>query len=104
VWAWIGLLAASPAATQARAQAQPGSRSGSSARSRFSEQTPGLRRGRVHVQEEYQGFQDEAQKLRAQFDSAVQTFEKQSIALSSSAKATKQKELQRCNSAWSSVH
>ena len=44
---------------------------------------------------EYQGFQDEAQKLKQQFDSAVQTFEKQSIALSSSAKAAKQKELQQ---------
>jgi len=94
VWAWIGLLAASPAATQARAQAQPGLKIAFISSQQILEQTPGYAAAESTFKKEYQGFQDEAQKLRAQFDSAVQTFEKQSIALSSSAKATKQKELQ----------
>jgi len=94
VWAWIGLLGVAPAATQARAQAQPGLKIAFISSQQILEQTPGYAAAESTFKKEYQGFQDEAQKLRAQFDSAVQTFEKQSIALSSSAKATKQKELQ----------
>jgi outer membrane protein len=97
VWAWIGLCAATPAATQARAQAQPGGglKIAFISSQQILEQTPGYAAAESTFKKEYQGFQDEAQKLRQQFDSAVQTFEKQSIALSSSAKQTKQKELQQ---------
>src|SRR5438093_8142690 len=95
VWAWMGLCAA--AATQARAQAQPGGglKIAFISSQQILEQTPGYAAAESTFKKEYQGFQDEAQKLRQQFDSAVQTFEKQSIALSSSAKQTKQKELQQ---------
>ena len=95
MWAWIGLCTAAPAATQARAQAQPGLKIAFISSQQILEQTPGYAAAESTFKKEYQGFQDEAQKLRQQFDSAVQTFEKQSIALSSSAKQTKQKELQQ---------
>src|SRR2546422_1815296 len=95
VWAWIGLVAAAPAVTQARAQAQPGLKIAFISSQQILEQTPGYAAAESTFKKEYQGFQDEAQKLRAQFDSAVQMAEKQSIALSSSAKAAKQKELQQ---------
>src|SRR6267378_430941 len=95
VWAWIGLFAAAPAATQARAQAQPVLKIAFISSQQILEQTPGYAAAESTFKKEYQGFQDEAQKLKQQFDSAVQTFEKQSIALSSSAKQAKQKELQQ---------
>src|SRR5216110_2659329 len=95
VWAWIRFLAVSPAATQARAQAQPGLKIAFISSQQILEQTPGYAAAESTFKTEYQGFQDEAQKLKQQFDSAVQTFEKQSIALSSSAKQAKQKELQQ---------
>src|SRR5713101_7235702 len=95
VWACIGFLAVAPAATQARAQAQPGLKIAFISSQQILEQTPGYAAAESTFKKEYQGFQDEAQKLKQQFDSAVQTFEKQSIALSSSAKQAKQKELQR---------
>src|SRR5436305_14302993 len=95
VCAWIGFLAVSPAATQARAQAQPGLKIAFISSQQILEQTPGYAAAESTFKKEYQGFQDEAQKLRAQFDSAVHTAEKQSIALSSSAKAAKQNELQQ---------
>src|SRR5437773_1050418 len=86
VWAWLGFLAVSPAATQARAQAQPGLKIAFISSQQILEQTPGYAAAESTFKKEYQGFQDEAQKLKQQFDSAVQVFEKQSIALSSSAK------------------
>src|SRR6266480_4842297 len=97
VWAWMGLFAAAPAVTQARAQAQPGPglKIAFISSQQILEQTPGYAAAESTFKKEYQGFQDEAQKLKQQFDSAVQTFEKQSIALSSSAKQAKQKELQQ---------
>src|SRR6266704_83452 len=93
--AWIGFLAVAPAATQARAQAQPGLKIAFISSQQILEQTPGYAAAESTFKKEYQGFQDEAQKLKQQFDSAVQVFEKQSIALSSSAKQAKQKELQQ---------
>src|SRR5256712_4627210 len=97
VWAWIGLCTAAPAATQARAQAQPGGglKIGFISSQQILEQTPGYAAAESTFKTEYQGFQDEAQKLRHHFDSAVPTFEKQSIAPSSRAQQTKQKELQQ---------
>ncbi len=86
VWACIGFLAVAPAATQARAQAQPGLKIAFISSQQILEQTPGYAAAESTFKKEYQGFQDEAQKLKQQFDSAVQVFEKQSIALSSSAK------------------
>src|SRR2546425_12979660 len=90
IWAWIGLLAVAPAATQARAQAQPGLKIAFISSQQILEQTPGYAADESTFKKEYQSFQDETQKLRQQYDSAVQTFEKQSIALSSSAKQKKQ--------------
>jgi len=102
VWAWIGLLAASPAATQARAQAQPGLKIGFISSQQILEQTRATPRPSPRSRRST-GLSRRGSEAAAQFDSAVQTFEKQSIALSSSAKATKQKELQALHSAWSSV-
>src|SRR6266480_188104 len=79
VWAWLGFLAVSPAATQARAQAQPGLKIAFISSQQILEQTPGYAAAESTFKKEYQGFQDEAQKLKQQFDSAVQTFEMQSI-------------------------
>src|SRR5438046_5991017 len=78
VWAWLGFLAVSPAATQARAQAQPGLKIAFISSQQILEQTPGYAAAESTFKKEYQGFQDEAQKLKQQFDSAVQTFEKRS--------------------------
>src|SRR2546430_17175546 len=81
VSAWSGLCAATPAGTQARAQAQPGGglKIAFISSQQVLEQTPGYAAAESTFKKEYQGFQDEAQKLRQQFGSAVQTFEKQSI-------------------------
>jgi len=91
VLAMIGLAVALPAVSraQAKAQAQAGGAGQPALKIAFIssqqilEQTPGYAAAESTFKKEYQGFQDEAQKLRQQFDSAVQTFEKQSIALSS---------------------
>src|SRR5207237_8182600 len=104
VCAWIGFLAVSPAATQARAQAQPGLKIAFISSQQILEQTPGYAAAESTFKKEYQGFQDEAQKLKQPFDSAGQTFEKQSIALSSSAKAAKQKELQQLHQRLGQPH
>ena len=105
VLAMIGLAVALPAVSRAQAQAQAQAGGGGAGQpalkiafissQQILEQTPGYAAAESTFKKEYQGFQDEAQKLRQQFDSAVQTFEKQSIALSSAAKAAKQKELQQ---------
>src|SRR5206468_8514782 len=71
VWAWIGLFAVAPAATQARAQAQPGLKIAFISSQQILEQTPGYAAAESTFKKEYQGFQDEAQKLKQQFDSAV---------------------------------
>ncbi len=76
--AWIGFLAVAPAATQARAQAQPGLKIAFISSQQILEQTPGYAAAESTFKKEYQGFQDEAQKLKQQFDSAVQTFQRSS--------------------------
>src|SRR5207249_4206209 len=68
IWAWIGLLAVAPAATQARAQAQPGLKIAFISSQQILEQTPGYAAAESTFKKEYQAFQDEAQKLRQQFD------------------------------------
>jgi outer membrane protein len=95
VWAWIGLLAAAPAVAGAQATVQPGLKIAFISSQQILEQTPGYAVAESTFKKEYQSYQDEIQKLRQQFDSAVQTFEKQSIALSSTAKQAKQRELQQ---------
>src|SRR5207249_9941828 len=69
IWAWIGFLAVTPAATQARAQAQPGLKIAFISSQQILEQTPGYAAAESTFKKEYQGFQDEAQKLKQQFDS-----------------------------------
>src|SRR2546430_14202402 len=64
IWAWIGLLAVAPAATQARAQAQPGLKIAFISSQQILEQTPGYAAAESTFKKEYQSFQDEAQKLR----------------------------------------
>src|SRR3989454_5357253 len=69
LWAWIGFLAVAPAATQARAQTQPGLKIAFISSQQILEQTPGYAAAESTFKKEYQGFQDEAQKLKQQFDS-----------------------------------
>lgn len=93
VWATIGLAAAVPAV--ARAQAQTGLKIGFISSQQILEQTPGYAAAESTFKKEYQGYQDEVQRLRQQLDSAVQAFDKQSIALSSAARQAKQRDLQQ---------
>lgn len=93
VWATIGLAAAVPAA--ARAQAPTGVKIAFISSQQILEQTPGYAAAESTFKKEYQGFQDEVQKLRQQLDSAAQAFDKQSIALSSAARQAKQRDLQQ---------
>jgi outer membrane protein len=87
------LVTAAPAVS--RAQAQSGLKIGFISSQQILEQTPGYAAAESTFKKEYQAHQDEIQKLRQQLDTAAQTFEKQSIALSSAAKVTKQRELQQ---------
>jgi Skp family chaperone for outer membrane proteins len=89
----MGLAAAAPAVARAQAASVPKIAFISS--QQILEQTPGYTAAESTFKKEYQGYQDEVQKLRQQLDSAVQAFEKQSIALSSAAKQTKQSALQQ---------
>src|SRR5438093_3289277 len=59
VWAWIGFLAATPAATQPRAQAQQGLKIPFISSQQILEQTPGYAAAESTFKKEYQGFQDE---------------------------------------------
>jgi Skp family chaperone for outer membrane proteins len=89
----MGLAAAAPAVARAQAASVPKIAFISS--QQILEQTPGYAAAESTFKKEYQSYQDEVQKLRQQLDSAVQAFEKQSIALSSTAKQTKQSALQQ---------
>jgi outer membrane protein len=91
--ALVGLIAIGP--TAARAQAQSGLKIAFISSQQILEQTPGYTAAESTFKKEYQGYQEEVQKLRQQLDSAAQAFEKQSIALSSAAKQTKQRDLQQ---------
>jgi outer membrane protein len=93
VGAWIGLIALGPVV--ARAQAQTGLKIAFISSQQILEQTPGYTAAESTFKKEYQSYQDEVQKLRQQLDSAVQAFSKQEIALSSSAKQAKQRDLQQ---------
>src|SRR5213079_3308331 len=68
VWAWLGFLAVSPAATQARAQAQPGLKIAFISSQQILEQTPGYAAAESTFKKEYQAFQDEAQKLQQRLE------------------------------------
>lgn len=57
-------------------------------------QTPGYAAAESTFTRDLRSSQEELQKLQQQLDSAVQTFEQQSIALSPSARQTRQRELQ----------
>ena len=57
--------------------------------------TPGYAAAESTFVREYQGMRDEVQKLQQSLDSAVQTFDQASIALSPAAKDVKRRELQQ---------
>ena len=92
VWAWLGLAAIAPVG--ARAQ-QPGLKIAFINSRTILQQTPGYAVAESAFSKEVQGFRNEVQKLQQQLDSAVRTFDQQSIALSPAAKQTKQRELQQ---------
>src|SRR5438105_7890698 len=79
VCAWIGFLAVSPAATQARAQAQPGLKIAFISSQQILEQTPGYAAAESTFKKEYQGCQDDAPKLKQQSDTTIHPSEKQPI-------------------------
>src|ERR1700704_4962610 len=58
------------------------------------QRTPGYAVAESTYLKEVDGFRGEVQKLQASLDSAVQSFDQQSIALSPAARQTKQRELQ----------
>ncbi len=93
VWAWLGLAMAMPVA--ARAQAQPGLKIAFINSRSILQQTPGYAAAESTFNKEVKGFRDEVDKLRQQLDSAGRTLEQQSIALSATARQTKQRELQQ---------
>jgi len=97
VWAWLGLLAAAPAAAQTAVQpaAQPALKIGFISSRQILQQTPGYASAESTFNKEIQGFKDEVQKLQQQLDSAVRAFDQQSIALSAAAKQAKQRDLQQ---------
>ena len=55
LWAWIGFLAVAPAATQARAQTQPGLKIAFISSQQILEQTPGYAAAESTFKKEYQG-------------------------------------------------
>src|SRR3989442_1634306 len=96
VWAWLGVLAAVPAAREAHAQgSQPSLKIGFISSRQILQQTPGYAAAESTFNKEVQGFRDEVQKLQQQLDSAVRVFDQQVIALSPAAKQQKQKDLQQ---------
>jgi outer membrane protein len=102
---WLLLVAAVPLAAQApatRPANQPPARP-SSATPRIAfirsqeilSQTPGFAAAESTMAREIAGYRTEVEKLQQQLDSAITAFEQQSIALSPTAKQTKQRELQQ---------
>jgi outer membrane protein len=92
-WVWLGL--AGGAVAGARAQAQPGLKIAFINSRQILQQTPGYAAAESTFNKEIQAYREEVQKLQQQFDSAVRVFNQQAIALSSSAKQAKQRELEQ---------
>jgi outer membrane protein len=91
-WAWVALVAAAPAAL--RAQAQGTLKIAFVHSQQILEQTPGYATAESTLSKEGQAVRDTLQRMQVQWDSAMQAFERQSIALSQAAKQAKQKDLQ----------
>jgi outer membrane protein len=90
--AGVGLAAAAPVALAA--QAQSTLKIGFVHSQQILEQTPGYATAESTLSKEGQALRDTLQRMQAQWDSATQAFEKQSIALSQAAKQAKQRDLQ----------
>lgn len=91
-WACVGLVAAAPVAL--RAQAQGTLKIAFVHSQQILERTPGYATAESTLSKEGQGLRDTLQRMQVQWDSAMQAFERQSIALSQAAKQAKQKDLQ----------
>ncbi len=91
--AGLGVVTAVPAAV--RAQAPSALKIAYISSQQILQQTPGYAAAESSLSKEVQGYRDEFQKLQQRFDSAARAFDQQSIALSSSAKQAKQRELQQ---------
>lgn len=87
---WLGLLVT----TSVAAQGNAGLKIGYINSRQLLQQTPGYQAAESAFSKELEVYRGEVQKLQHQLDSAVQAFDQQSIALSPTAKQTKQKELQ----------
>jgi len=94
VWGLLGLAGLAPAALRGQAT-QPSLKIGFISSRQILQQTPGYSAAESTFSREVQGFRDEVQKLQQQLDSAVRSFDQQSIALSPAAKQAKQRELQQ---------
>ncbi len=92
VWIWLGVLGAGSAGAQATG---PSLKIAFINSRQVLQQTPGYQTAESTFNRDLQRFQDEVQKLQHQFDSTVQAFDQQAIALSPAAKQAKQKELQQ---------
>jgi outer membrane protein len=94
LWAWIGLVAATPG----RAGAQT---SGAGPKIAFIHsgtilaQTPGYAAAESTVVKVRQALQDTVQRMQQQWDSANRAYEQQALALSSTAKQAKQRDLEQ---------
>lgn len=90
------LLAAVPAATHAQAAAPqtPSARIAFVNVREVLRRTPGYAAAESTFTREFESYQNEVRRLQQQLDSAVQSFEQQSIALSPTARTAKQRELQ----------
>jgi outer membrane protein len=95
---WVAVAAAGPAIAAWPALAAQGGAAGpriAYVRSQeILRQTPGYAAAESTFSGELRASQQEMQKLQARLDSAMQTFEQQSIALSPAARQAKQRELQ----------
>ena len=93
VTAGVWLLVAG-AATVSRANAQSALKVGYIKSQTILEQTPGYAAADSALGKERKAIQDTLQRMQQQWDSAMKAFDQQSIALSSTAKQAKQRELQ----------
>ena len=92
VTAGVWLLLVTPG--MARAQGQSALKVGYIKSQTILEQTPGYPAADSALGRERKAIQDTLQRMQQQWDSAMKAFDQQSIALSSTAKQTKQRELQ----------
>jgi len=81
-------------ATAAAAQSASGVKIGYINSHLILQQTPGYAAAESTFRREYQGYQDELQKMSQQLDSSVRAYDQQSIALSPAAKQAREKDLQ----------